>query len=208
MKESRDGFIGIDVGLTGAICILDENIKPEIHKMPTIKVENSSYKHWYDSNKIGNLLNNAKEKYSNVHVFLEYQRPIPGQRIDSVFRLGRGFGLLEGIASEIFSDIEIIDPKKWQHYLYKKFMTKEDLVLIEFGTDKVHLQMDKEYGDIFEKKRSLKATKLTKLRTFYCLYKSGIMDKIPKADLKDTDKVDSFMISYYGFLITNTGAKT
>lgn len=186
--------IGIDVGMSGAICFKNgEDF--EIIKMPVIEIENSAYKHWYDVKKILESFN-SKPKASKV--FIEYQRPLPGQRIDSLFRLGRGFGLLEGLTSSIFSSVTIVDPKKWQHYLYKKYMTKEESSIFDLDTGILSATMEEKYSKIFDKKRSLKSIKSTKLKTFYCLYKTGYMESFSDKELKDHDKIDSFMIALYG----------
>ena len=84
-------YIGIDVGLNGSICILNNKGKLEKSlKMPVVKIEEGAYKHWYNLNEIIDLFNN----YKDSKIILEYQRPMPGQGSASMFRLGRGFGLI------------------------------------------------------------------------------------------------------------------
>ena len=116
-------YIGIDVGLSGSICILNEfGDLIESIKMPTVKVTDSAYKHWYDIKSIINIFT----KYNNAKMILEYQHPMSGQGISTTFRLGRGFGLLEGLSSIVSGDnVKILDPKVWQNYLIKKYLTIE-----------------------------------------------------------------------------------
>ena len=117
-------YIGIDVGLTGSISIISQNfLDVNILKMPTIEINDSAYKNWYDISKLKEIFS----KYENSSVVLEYQRPMPGQDVASIFRLGRGFGVLESLINVYYTKISIVDPKKWQNYLTKKYLTNSNI---------------------------------------------------------------------------------
>lgn len=188
-------IIGIDVGLNGAICCKDnEDIK--FYKIPTIKIENSAYTHWYDINKIKEIFNSCPE---DSKIILEYQRPFEKQGVVSVFRLGRGFGLLEGLIYSRFTNISIVDPKTWQNTLYKKYLTKEESLYFK---NKDHfniacLNIPDNYLELFNNKLKNKNFKLSKLKTLYCLYKSEYIKNFDTKTLNNHDLVDSFMMCLY-----------
>jgi hypothetical protein len=195
--------IGIDVGLSGGICFINNNAL-DIYSIPTLEVSNSAYSRWFDIPNIVGILN----KYDkNTKINLEYQRPFERQSIVSTFRLGRGFGLLEGVVSTIFSSVEIVDPKAWQNLLIKKFLTTEEKELVKSKDKNDFIKLlpniDSKYHDFFIKKVETKSFKNTKLRAFYLLCKSGYIEKMDKDLYKKHDLVDCVLIALYGFLKHN-----
>lgn len=196
MSSNPNTVIGIDVGLTGAICI-NKSTSFTIHKMPLSDKTEPSYNRWYDINTILEIFRENRD----AKVFLEHQRPMSKQGVVSVFRLGRGFGLIEGLAKATFSDITMIDPKTWQNYLHKKYITKEEETAFKDNPLNLLDKIESPYKELYEKKANTKSFKTSKLNTFYCLYKSGYIKDFDLKVLKDHDKIDSFMISLYGTLI-------
>lgn len=195
--------IGVDVGLDGAICVKDgDNI--QFHKMPTVKIDNDSvYKRWYDIPRIYDIL----QKCDDVSLaILEYQRPISGQSMQSMFRLGRGFGVLEALLTTRFSKVLIIDPKKWQHQVYKKYLSEDALAAFDSYIEKASETIEEPYRSIFKRKMQLKSTKTTKLKTFYCIYESGVFNKIDLKHVEKHDCVDALAMCLYGEIILSQTA--
>lgn len=182
------------MGLSGAICYKDKD-HIEIHKMPVVKIQDSAYTRWYDTTKIIDIFNSYS---TDTKVYIEYQRPMSQQGVVSVFRLGRGFGLLEGLIRSRFNTIELVDPKTWQNYIYKKYLPKDEILDFKEDLSKVIERVDPKYKEIFEKKANTKSFKLTKLKTLYCFTKSGLVDKFSIKEIEDHDKIDSLMIAIYG----------
>jgi len=192
-------ILSIDVGLTGAICFFNGK-EFEVNKMPLVKVEDSSYSRWYNTVEILKIFDKYN-KVKDIKVLLEYQRPMSKQGVVSVFRLGRGFGLLEGILRAIFDNVILIDPKTWQNFIHKKFLSKEEIRLFkEFKYEELSKNLESLYKELFIKKYNTKSLKQTKIKSFYSLCKSKYIEILPKDLLKDHDKIDSVLLSIYGYL--------
>lgn len=193
--------LGIDVGLSGALSyISNENI--EVFDIPIIKVKDSSYSRWYDIDKLTEIINSIDP---NTKIIIEYQRPMSQQGVVSVFRLGRGFGLLEGLFRSRFEDIELVDPKTWQNFLIKKYLSKEEILLFKSNTGIIELidRIENKYREIFTKLAFGKSSKISKAKTFYMFLKTGILPKVQEAIIKKHDRVDSIMIAHFGELKSN-----
>ena len=192
-------FIGVDVGLSGSICVLNQyNDLTEIIEMPTVEVLNSAYKRWYNIEEITKLL----KSYSNSFCILEYQRPMTGQGISSTFRLGRGFGLLEGLTNIICRKSIILDPKTWQNYFKKK----------HFSPKQIQAFKEKKYLDscIVD---SIKNNDLKKRYLKYADSKSSTVSKIKSLficdivcyesgkyiDFTNHNLIDAFLIAKFSF---------
>lgn len=188
--------IGIDVGLEGGISIFKHNIFVECIKMPIIKLEKGVYKRWYDNKELSDIFYN----YAPANIVIEYQRPMKGQGITSMFRLGRGFGLIEGLASLKNNNIHIIDPKTWQNYLTKKYLDEEEILCfnkkslnLERITEKITEETQKQY---FNKYINLKSMSISKAKSFFIFSKIKQKQEIHFNE-KDHNLIDSFLIGYY-----------
>jgi len=110
-------IIGIDPGFAGGIAIIDSrgNII-EVVLMPTLKLKSKTgTKSEYDLRKIAGLF----EKYPPKMVGLEIQQAFPGQGAVSMFKKGRGFGLLEGILVGLKAPYTLIKPRSWQAKMFE-----------------------------------------------------------------------------------------
>lgn len=193
--------IGIDVGLEGAFSIFDsENKLAEIIKTPIVKITIGAYKRWYDIKEIISIF----KTYSPAKILIEYQRPMSGQGITSTFRLGRGFGLIEGLAYSIIeNEILIIDPKKWQNYFAKKYLTSEEIKCFVKKTKDMDTIKEKikqpEVKEWFEHYIELKSMSLSKAKSFFIYYR--IMQKnntLLNMDNKiDHNAIDAYLIGLY-----------
>lgn len=105
--------IGIDIGLDGAIAFVVGK-HAELFKMPTIKIGKT--KRWYDAAQIWNILVYYAETQT---VFIEKQQAFRKQGVSSTFKLGRGFGLIEGICVGLNMRYQIVAPKTWQKEILK-----------------------------------------------------------------------------------------
>ncbi len=112
-------YIGVDLGLSGGIVILDENQRV-IHKyvMPIIKIKGKSE---YDIKTIVQILQGiaipAAIDDIKVYAVLEksHVRPISGKR--ACFTNGFGYGLMQGILESIGISYEIVKPQTWMKEL-------------------------------------------------------------------------------------------
>ena len=109
-------YAGIDVGFSGGISIIDNDSKIiETIPMPILKtkVKNKS-KSEYDLKSIIKIF----KKYEFRMVGLEIQQAFKMQGVVSMFKIGRGFGLLEGIISALGIPYTLIKPKIWQSTMF------------------------------------------------------------------------------------------
>ena len=188
-------YIGIDVGLTGSISIISQNfLDVNILKMPTIEINDSAYKNWYDISKLKEIFS----KYENSSVVLEYQRPMPGQDVASIFRLGRGFGVLESLINVYYTKISIVDPKKWQNYLTKKYLTNSEQIILNNKDPLTYLELANNINspERFIKLCNAKNPKISKIKSYY-IYKKLNYGQLTIPELTDHNLVDSLLISYY-----------
>lgn len=194
-------YIGIDVGLTGSICILDDKGKlSESIKMPVVDVEDSAYKHWYDPGKILEIF----QRNYPAKVVLEYQRPMTGQGISTTFRLGRGFGLLEGLTSSIYyKDVYILDPKRWQNTLAKKYLTKEQIAaFVKKNLDYDYILSMIEEGDfkdLYIKIVGNKSTSPSKAKSLLIFYSITQIEGAIDILYKDHNMIDAYLIAKFCF---------
>lgn len=98
---------GIDVGLSGAIAILDnQGIPLELQDMPVIRV----VKNEIDAVEVMAIL-----KRQNVsHAFIEKAGAMPGQGVVSMFRFGYSAGLIQGICTALNIPFTLIIPQRWK----------------------------------------------------------------------------------------------
>lgn len=106
-------IVGIDVGLSGGITILDGDKAPIIYKMPLEKIiVNKKNKNTYDMLSIVDIC----KKYKNRKVLfcIEKQGVRPGEGAVSAMTIGKGFGQLLGVAYALEFDISVITPVRWK----------------------------------------------------------------------------------------------
>jgi hypothetical protein len=112
-------YIGIDVGYAGAVVILDATgklVKKDV--TPLIKGDKPAY----DLQSMIALL--VAHKDDGI-VGIEKQQSMPAQGVSSTFKLGRGYGLWEGIVATLGMPYELVHPKTWQKEILKD-MDKSD----------------------------------------------------------------------------------
>src|SRR3990167_10804517 len=109
-------IIGIDNGLDGGIVILgDSGLVVEKHITPVIGVVGKG-KRAYDVPGMTRILRPYTE---NAKVFLEKSQPMPSQGVSSMFSIGYGFGLLQGILTALCIPFELVHPRTWQGEMFK-----------------------------------------------------------------------------------------
>ena len=119
-------FIGVDPGLMGAVAALDETGRLifaqdtpiiAVHRGKTPK-GNVKVRHLYLPTAMAdvlveNLLKDV-ERPDNVIVGIENVHAMPGQGVTSMFSMGRGLGLWEGIVAALRLPVEMIEPTVWK----------------------------------------------------------------------------------------------
>ena len=110
-------IIGIDPGISGAICFFDNGKIIDVIEMPTM-AEGKKNKKQVN----GNQLYNELKKYlfeiniDEACVVVEHVTAMPGQGVTSMFNFGQSFGVIKGICSAMQLPIHFVRPTKWKKY--------------------------------------------------------------------------------------------
>ena len=106
-------IIGIDPGISGSICFLEDGKILEVVEMPTM-AEGKKNKRQVNGaqifNEISKRVNKAEKQ--DVRVVIEQVSAMPGQGVTSMFNFGQSFGILKGICSAMQLPVYFIRPAK------------------------------------------------------------------------------------------------
>ena len=110
-------IIGIDPGISGSICFLEDGIIKDVLEMPTM-TEGKKNKKQVNGSQIYNEISFRIKKYEkkNIKVVIEQVSAMPGQGVTSMFNFGQSFGILKGICSAMQLPIYFVRPAKWKKY--------------------------------------------------------------------------------------------
>ena len=110
-------IIGIDPGISGAICFFEDGKVKEILEMPTM-ADGKKNKRQINGPQIYNeiLSRINKIKKEDIFVVIEQVSAMPGQGVTSMFNFGQSFGVLKGICSAMQLSMYFIRPMKWKKY--------------------------------------------------------------------------------------------
>ena len=110
-------IIGIDPGISGSICFLEDGKILDVIEMPTM-TEGKKNKRQVNGaqiyNEISEKINKIEKK--NVRVVIEQVSAMPGQGVTSMFNFGQSFGILKGICSAMQLSMFFVRPAKWKKY--------------------------------------------------------------------------------------------
>ena len=110
-------IIGIDPGLSGSICFLQDGIINDVIEMPTM-VDGKKNKKQVNGSQIFNEISEKIKKIDkkNIKVVIEHVTAMPGQGVTSMFNFGQSFGILKGICSAMQLPVYFVRPAKWKKY--------------------------------------------------------------------------------------------
>ena len=110
-------IIGIDPGISGSICFLEDGIIKDVLEMPTM-TEGKKNKKQVNGSQIYNEISFRIKTYEkkNIKVVVEQVSAMPGQGVTSMFNFGQSFGILKGICSAMQLPIYFVRPAKWKKY--------------------------------------------------------------------------------------------
>ena len=110
-------IIGIDPGISGAICFFENGEIKEVIEMPTMADGKKNKRQINGSqtyNEISQRIKNINKK--DIFVVIEQVSAMPGQGVTSMFNFGQSFGVLKGICSAMQLSTFFIRPVKWKKY--------------------------------------------------------------------------------------------
>ena len=110
-------IIGIDPGISGAICFFKDGQIKEIIDMP-VMADGKKNKRQINGPQVYNEISSRINKFSkkDITVVIEQVSAMPGQGVTSMFNFGQSFGVLKGICSAMQLSMFFIRPVKWKKY--------------------------------------------------------------------------------------------
>ena len=122
-------IIGIDPGISGAICFFEEGQVKEIIDMP-VMADGKKNKRQINGSQIFNEISVRIKDISKkeVLVVMEQVSAMPGQGVTSMFNFGQSFGILKGICSAMLLPMYFVRPAKWKKYFGLINTEKDDAV--------------------------------------------------------------------------------
>ena len=110
-------IIGIDPGISGSICFLQDGKILEVIEMPTMTEGKKNKKQVNGSqiyNEICRIINNIEKQ--DIRVVIEKVSAMPGQGVTSMFNFGQTFGAIKGICAALGLPIFFVRPSKWKKH--------------------------------------------------------------------------------------------
>ena len=110
-------IIGIDPGISGSICFLQDGKILDVIEMPTM-TEGKKNKRQVNGSQIYNEICKRINKIEKqeIRIVIEQVSAMPGQGVTSMFNFGQSFGILKGISSAMQLPMYFVRPAKWKKY--------------------------------------------------------------------------------------------
>ena len=110
-------IVGIDPGISGALCFFSNGNVIDVIDMPTM-AEGKKNKKQVNGRQIFNEILNIKNTFigHKINVVVEQVSAMPGQGVTSMFNFGQSFGVIKGICSAMELPIFYVRPAKWKKY--------------------------------------------------------------------------------------------
>ena len=110
-------IIGIDPGISGALCFLSDGEIIDTIDMPSMAEGKKNKKQINGQqvfNEILGRIRNIPKK--EIIVVIEQVSAMPGQGVTSMFNFGQSFGVIKGICSAMELPIFYVRPAKWKKH--------------------------------------------------------------------------------------------
>ena len=110
-------IIGIDPGISGAICFFENGEIKDVIDMP-VMADGKKNKKQINGSQIFNEISTRIKNYKaeNINVVIEQVSAMPGQGVTSMFNFGQSFGVLKGICAAMQLPIFLVRPAKWKKH--------------------------------------------------------------------------------------------
>ena len=110
-------IIGIDPGISGSICFLDNGKILDVIEMPIMTDGKKNKKQVNGSQVYNEITKRIKQFEKNqIRVVIEHVSAMPGQGVTSMFNFGQSFGILKGICTAMQLPMYFVRPVKWKKY--------------------------------------------------------------------------------------------
>ena len=110
-------IIGIDPGISGSICFLDNGKILDVIEMP-IMTDGKKNKKQVNGSQVYNEISKRIKQFekNQIRVVIEHVSAMPGQGVTSMFNFGQSFGILKGICTAMQLPMYLVRPTKWKKY--------------------------------------------------------------------------------------------
>ena len=110
-------IIGIDPGISGSICFLDNGKLLDVIEMP-IMTDGKKTKKQVTGPQVYNEMTKRIQQFekNKIRVVIEHVSAMPGQGVTSMFNFGQSFGILKGICTAMQLPMYFVRPTKWKKY--------------------------------------------------------------------------------------------
>ena len=110
-------IIGIDPGISGSICFLDNGKILDVIEMP-IMTDGKKNKKQVNGSQVYNEVSKKIKQFekNQIRVVIEHVSAMPGQGVTSMFNFGQSFGILKGICTAMQLPMYFVRPTKWKKY--------------------------------------------------------------------------------------------
>ena len=110
-------IIGIDPGISGSICFLDNGKILDVIEMP-VMTDGKKNKKQVNGSQVYNEISKRLKQFekNQIRVVIEHVSAMPGQGVTSVFNFGQSFGILKGVCTAMQLPMYFVRPAKWKKY--------------------------------------------------------------------------------------------
>ena len=110
-------IIGIDPGISGSICFLDNGKILDVIEMP-IMTDGKKNKKQVNGSQVYNEITKRIKLFekNQIRVVIEHVSAMPGQGVTSMYNFGQSFGILKGICTAMQLPMYFVRPAKWKKY--------------------------------------------------------------------------------------------
>ena len=110
-------IIGIDPGISGSICFLNNGKILDVIEMP-IMTDGKKNKKQVNGSQVYNEITKIVKQFekNQIRVVIEHVSAMPGQGVTSMFNFGQSFGILKGICTAMQLPMYFVRPAKWKKY--------------------------------------------------------------------------------------------
>ena len=110
-------IIGIDPGISGAICFMEKGRIIDVIDMPSMADGKKNKKQVNGSQIFNEISRYTKYKsIEDIKVIIEHVSAMPGQGVTSMFNFGQSFGILKGVCSAMNLSMHFVRPVKWKKH--------------------------------------------------------------------------------------------
>ena len=110
-------IIGIDPGISGAICFMEKGRIIDVIDMPSMADGKKNKKQVNGSQIFNEISRYTKDKsIEDIKVIIEHVSAMPGLGVTSMFNFGQSFGILKGVCSAMNLSMHFVRPVKWKKH--------------------------------------------------------------------------------------------